>query len=91
MVTMIIVKPSEKLKVLRTRRHWTQEELAEKIRENGPKVYQGTVSRYETDKEEPDSVVKETIQNIFGEEIWSDECNSEVSIGVIYNDAEQQR
>lgn len=85
---MIIVKPSEKLKVLRTRRHWTQEELAERIREKGPKVYQGTVSRYETDKEEPDSLVKETIQNIFGEEIWADETTSSVGIGVVYDNAE---
>lgn len=88
---MLIVKPSEKLKLFRTRRQWTQEELAKRIRENGPKVYQGTVSRYETDKEEPDLIVKETIQNIFGEQIWQDEANSDGARGVIHNDAAHQR
>ncbi len=71
-VSVVIDKPAEKLKLLRMRKGWTQEKLVEVLKEKNPKlrVYQVMISRYEKNKEEPGTEIKQAINEIFGQSLW---------------------
>lgn len=69
---MYIVSPAEKLKLLRLRRGWTQENLVEQIKIAAPElnVYQVLISRYETNSEEPSPELKQILNEVLEENIW---------------------
>ncbi|GAA0853885.1 helix-turn-helix transcriptional regulator [Paenibacillus glucanolyticus] len=69
---MIVESPAEKLKIIRLRKGWTQEDLVGEIKKRNDKlrVYQVMISRYEKSKEEPHPEIKKAINEVLGESIW---------------------
>ncbi|WP_240416665.1 helix-turn-helix domain-containing protein [Paenibacillus periandrae] len=69
---MIVDNPAEKLKLLRLRKGWTQDDLIDQVKSvnRTVRLYQVMISRYETNKEQPTPEIKQAIHNAIGEKIW---------------------